>query len=75
MCGFQTIFLKKDDNEWVKAFKSGKPLKSVMFEKNLWDFPAGSSIAVFERINESESFTGLINKNPEGRMSYCFVLN
>lgn len=75
LCGFETLFVK--EGVYAEAFKNGKPLKSAMFEKSLWDFPNDSQIAVFEKLPpfDEENLIGLINKNAEGKVSYGFVIN
>lgn len=74
-CGFEINYLKNKIS--ADFFKNGKPLKSEMFKKSLWDFPEDCSIAVFEsdEFFDEEYFTGLINKNAAGKISYGFVIN
>ncbi|MCQ2585573.1 MAG: tRNA pseudouridine(55) synthase TruB [Treponema sp.] len=76
LCGFETISVK--NALCLEAFKHGKPLKSSMFDKSLWDYPNDCSIAVFEKddfFNEEVSFWGLINKDAAGKVSYGFVIS
>jgi len=75
LCGFHTVNIS--NQLALDFFKNGKPLKSAMFDKSLWDFPNDCQIAVFERFDQfdDESFCGLINKNAEGKVSYGFVIN
>ncbi|MBS7260798.1 MAG: tRNA pseudouridine(55) synthase TruB [Treponema sp.] len=75
LCGFETIFIK--NALCMEAFKHGKPLKSSMFHKSLWDYPNDCSIAVFKKddfFDEEVSFLGLINKDAAGKVSYGFVI-
>ncbi len=75
LCGFETIFVK--NALCMEAFKHGKPLKSSMFHKSLWDYPNDCSIAVFKKddlFDEEVSFLGLINKDAAGKVSYGFVI-
>lgn len=75
LCGFETISLK--NKSYCDFFKNGKPLKSEMFDKSLWDFKNDSLIAVFVKsdVSDDETFVGLINKNAAGKVSYGFVIN
>ena len=70
LCGFELIEIKSE--EALKDFQNGKPLRSYMFNTNLHELPNNSTTAVF---TEDNSFTGLIDKNTEGRVSYKFVIN
>ncbi len=69
LCGFENVSLK--DNDCAGQFRNGKPLKSAMFTESLWSFPPDCQIAVFFEGH----FTGLINKNAAGKVSYGFVIN
>lgn len=76
LCGFKTISV--NNTLCLEAFKHGKPLKSSMFNKSLWDYPNDCSIAVFQKddsFDEEVSFLGLINKDAAGKISYGFVIN
>ena len=70
LCGFEIIYIK--DEDVLIDFRNGKPLRSYMFETNLHTLPNNSTTAVFTKDN---IFTGLIDKNTEGRVSYKFVIN
>lgn len=70
LCGFNTISLNSEAA--FEEFKNGKPLKSKNFTSNLHDLPVDSNIAVF---TQNGIFTGLIEKNSEGRIKYKFVIN
>ncbi len=74
-CGFETVNLA--NKIAADSFKNGKPIRSSMFDKSLWDFPNECTVAVFERdeFMDDEDFVGLINKNAEGKVSYGFVIN
>lgn len=74
-CGFQIVNLS--NKIALDSFKNGKPFRGGMFNKNLWDFPNESSIAVFfeENSMDEEVFVGIINKNAAGKLSYGFVIN
>ncbi|MCR4734250.1 MAG: tRNA pseudouridine(55) synthase TruB [Treponema sp.] len=70
LCGFEIIHLISKEAEL--AFKNGKALKSALFDIKLHELLNEKSAAVF---TQDGLFTGLINKNSEGRVSYSFVLN
>jgi len=70
LCGFETMNTTSPEAE--ANFKNGKRLLSPMFTKNLHSFAPDTQIAVF---NQNNNFIGLIYKNPEGRVSYKFVIN
>ena len=70
MCGFEIMKIKSEEE--LKDFQNGKPLRSYMFDTNLHELPNNSTTAVF---TEDNIFTGLIEKNIEGRVSYKFVIN
>ena len=69
VCGFETT--KTTSVEAEANFKNGKKLLSAMFTTNLHSFKPDTQIAVF---SQNEKFLGLIYKNPEGRVSYKFVI-
>ena len=69
LCGFHNVSLTS--SQCAEQFRNGKPLKSAMFTESLWSFPPDCQIAVFFEGH----FTGLINKNAAGKVSYGFVIN
>ncbi len=70
LCGFETINLTSESA--FMDFKNGKPLKSKNFNKNLYDLPVSSIIAVF---SPEKKFAGLIEKDQTGKIKYKFVIN
>lgn len=70
LCGFTNIYLK--NNEALEEFKNGKPLKSKNFNIDLHSIKNNSTIAVF---SSNKKFTGLIEKDEQGRVHYKFVIN
>ena len=72
LCGFGNIELASE--EAGEDFRNGKPLRSYMFTTNLHSLANSSTTAVFTAPPES-AFTGLIEKNETGRVSYKFVIN
>lgn len=70
LCGFDTISLINEIA--YEEFKNGKPLRSRNFTTNLHTLPINSNIAVF---TENNFFTGLIEKDKEGKIRYKFVIN
>ena len=70
LCGFEIIELSSEESQ--QDFKNGKPLRSYMFTTKLYNLPCSSTTAVFTM---DGNFTGLIDKNNEGRVSYKFVIN
>jgi len=69
-CGFDLINLTSP--EAYDEFKNGKPFRSKNFNKNLHDLKNDSVIAVFTK---QDIFTGLIEKDSEGKIKYKFVIN
>ena len=69
-CGFETITIASVSAQ--EDFFNGKKLVSKMFTESLWNYSAGSQLAVF---NKEEQFLGLISKDENGRPGYRFVLN
>ncbi len=69
-CGFININLATDNA--LSEFQNGKSLRSKNFTTNLHDLPINSTIAVFSKY---DFFTGLIEKDVNGRISYKFVIN
>lgn len=70
LCGFNNITLISTDGEL--DFKNGKPLLSKNFDTPLHHLKNNSISAVF---STDGAFTGLIEKNSEGRVHYKFVIN
>lgn len=70
LCGFDIIEL--NSTQAYEEFKNGKPLKSRNFSRNLYELKTESTIAVF---NPDKKFTGLIEKDSEGKIKYKFVIN
>lgn len=68
-CGFYNVDLV--DEESLKDFQNGKPIKNKAYRQNLFDIPLNSECSVFY----NEKFTGLLNKNCEGKIGYSFVIN
>lgn len=68
-CGFYNIDLV--DENALYEFQNGKPIKNRLYVQNLYDIPNSMECAVFY----NERFTGLLNKNEEGKLSYSFVIN
>jgi len=68
-CGFTPIHIR-DENS-IKEFQNGKPLRNKLFVEDLFALECDSQQAVFYENN----FYGLLYKNPEGRISYKFVIN
>ena len=70
LCGFEIIHLK--DSLGKADFENGRPLRSKLFDKDLHSLPVNSITAVFSCEN---SFSGLIDKDENGRIHYRFVIN
>lgn len=68
-CGFYNLDLI-DDNA-LYEFQNGKPIKNKLYLQNLFDIPNNTECAVFYK----ENFTGLLNKDGEGKLKYSFVIN
>lgn len=68
-CGFISVHLASQAAE--RDFYNGKPLKNALFIENLFELPCNSIISVFFE----KKFIGIINKGPEGRISYRFVIH
>ena len=68
-CGFYNIDLI--DDEALSEFQNGKPIRNKVYVQNLFDIPNNTECAVFYK----GKFTGLLNKNSEGKLKYSFVIN
>ena len=68
-CGFYNIDLVND--EALSEFQNGKPIRNKLYVQNLFDIPNNTECAVFYK----DKFTGLLNKNSEGKLKYSFVIN
>lgn len=68
-CGFYNIDLV--DEYALSEFQNGKPIKNRLYVQNLYDIPENTECAVFY----NNIFTGLLNKNSEGKIRYSFVIN
>ena len=78
-CGFEILDLST--SEALDDFRNGRPLRSYMFTTKLHNLECNRIYAVFASQDISDCkcngdlFTGLIEKNNEGRVGYKFVIN